>query len=117
MLKSLFLLLLLINAVLFAFGRGYLDSFSPAAHEPARLQTQFNTDKLKLLPPKDAQETKPAPAAAPAQSAPEQSPPELLAQAQPATAPAPQAAPPVVEACLEIGNFSLKRFHLTMSTD
>jgi hypothetical protein len=111
MLKSLFLLLLLTNAALFAFGRGYLDHFFPAAHEPARLQSQFNTDKLKLLPPKDAQETKPEPAAAtvqsaPEQSAPEQSPQELLAQEQPATAPAPQAAAPVVAACLEIGNFS-----------
>lgn len=117
MLKSLFLLLLLTNAALFAFGSGYLDGFFPAAHEPARLQSQFNTDKLKLLPPQEAQATKPEPAAAPAQSAPRQpqqqpqqpeqpqQPQQQPAKEPVATASAPQAAGPVVVSCLEIGNF------------
>lgn len=50
MLKILFGLLILINAGLFAYQQGYLDTLSPSNREPTRLTQQFNADKLKLTP-------------------------------------------------------------------
>jgi hypothetical protein len=48
-LKFIFWSLLCINAVLFAFSRGYLGNLKPSEHEPARIAKQLNTDKLQLL--------------------------------------------------------------------
>ena len=49
MLKFIFLSLLGINVVLFAFGQGWLGNFKPSEREPARIARQLNTDKLQLL--------------------------------------------------------------------
>lgn len=48
MLKFIFLSLLGINAVLFAFGQGWLGNFKPGEREPARIARQLNTDRLLL---------------------------------------------------------------------
>jgi hypothetical protein len=81
-LKFIFWSLLCINAVLFAFGRGYLGSFKPSEREPARIARQMNTDKLQLLSAASASAVKPAaaaPALAPAEApeAPEAAPAPL----------------------------------------
>ena len=49
MLKFIFWSLLAINAVLFAFGRGYLGNVKAGEREPARIARQLNTDKIVLL--------------------------------------------------------------------
>jgi hypothetical protein len=134
MLKFFFWTLLAVNGVLFAYERGYLESVFPSGREPARMAGQINADKVKIVPPPEANPpaapgTAEAPALPPASPAPEAAPP--AAPAQPAaTPPAGAKAPepkPVVEkvaataaqpaataaekkpdlmACLEIGNFN-----------
>ena len=86
MLKFFFWSLLAINAVLFAFGRGYLGNVKPGEREPARIARQLNTDKIVLL------------SAAAARNG----------GAGATTAPAgPDAAAPVLAvACAEVGNFA-----------
>ncbi|MFL6676311.1 MAG: SPOR domain-containing protein [Massilia sp.] len=68
MLKFVFWILLGLNAVLFAYGQGYLGTVGGNEHEPARLKTQQAADKLKLLPASEARSgaaaTPPAPTAA-----------------------------------------------------
>ncbi|MDP2107933.1 MAG: hypothetical protein Q8J67_02680 [Rhodocyclaceae bacterium] len=54
-----FLVLLLVNLLLFAWGRGYLGE-ADAGREPARLQQQIEPDKLRIL----AAEVKPVTSAA-----------------------------------------------------
>jgi hypothetical protein len=78
MLRFLFWILLLANAALFAYQRGYLESLLPSGREPSRMSEQLNADKIRLLPPEAA-----APAPAPLAAAPE----------------------PQPVACMEIGNF------------
>lgn len=91
MLKSIFFLLLLANGALLAYGQGYFDGFFPAAHEPVRLQSQFNTDKIRLLSAPGAAESKPE---------------SVALQAQPiASAAAPPAAAPSMLECIEIASF------------
>lgn len=51
MLKFFFWILLLANAVLLAFQQGYLEFWLPSGREPARMNNQFNADKIKLIPP------------------------------------------------------------------
>jgi hypothetical protein len=50
MLKFLFWSLLLANAVLFAYQRGYLGTWISDGHEPARRAAQFNPDKIRQIP-------------------------------------------------------------------
>jgi hypothetical protein len=88
-LKFIFWSLLGINAVLFAFGRGYLGNFKPGEREPARIARQMNTDKLQLLSAANVGALKPA--APPAEADP--------APAAPAVT---EAAAPLA-ACTEIG--------------
>jgi hypothetical protein len=89
-LKFIFWSLLCMNAVLFAFGRGYLGNAKPSEHEPQRIAKQLNTDKLTLLAPGAVV------AAKPAEPEPEPAP------AQPAQEAPVVAAPPPL-ACIEIG--------------
>ncbi|WP_019142144.1 SPOR domain-containing protein [Noviherbaspirillum massiliense] len=94
MLKLLFWLLLLANAVLLAFQQGYLEAWIPSGHEPARMNNQFNADKIRQIPA-DAASKLVAPPATPKVA--EQKPLEK---------------PPIL-ACAEIGNFTAddaKRF-------
>lgn len=93
MLKFFFSMLLLANAVLFAYQQGALDDLLPSGHEPARIGNQINADKVRLIP---APEAKPEPAPPPA--------------VQPVAAAAPKEEPLV---CAEVGNFTAddaKRF-------
>lgn len=89
MLKFIFLSLLGINVVLFAFGQGWLGNFKPSEREPARIGRQLNTDKLLLLSAASAGALRanvPAPAPEPAD--------------------APAATAGVLVACTEIGSVS-----------
>ena len=98
MLKFLFWSLLAINAVLFAFGRGYLGNFKAGEREPARIARQLNTDKLTLLSAAGARSAN-RPGAAGAGAAPG-------AAASVAPEPVVEATAPVLPvACAEVGNF------------
>lgn len=85
MLKFFFWILLLANAGLFAYQRGYLEMVAPSGREPARMTNQLNADKIKLIPAAEAESVsaKPAPDEAVVAEAPKT---EALA-------------------CVEIGNF------------
>ena len=101
MLKFIFLSLLGINAVLFAFGQGWLGNFKPGEREPARIARQLNTDRLLLLSPARAGAVKAAtaPAAVAAPEAPAPDAPTIAA------APATQAtSAAVLVACTEVGS-------------
>ena len=91
MLKLVFWALLGLNAVLFAYGRGYLGTPTGSEREPARLKHQLAADRLALLGEAEAKAL--AGSAAPAQEA---------AAAAPASGPAPAA--PL--ACVQAGPFA-----------
>lgn len=98
MLKFFFWILLLANAGLFAYQRGYFDVMLPSGREPARISQQLNADKIKLVPASAAQ---PAPAPA-APATPPTEPPVSAVEKKEETL-----------ACAEIGNFNAedaKRF-------
>lgn len=69
MLKLIFWSLLCINAVLLAYGQGYLGNFSGNEREPGRMKNQVNAGKLTLVNGARANAAG-APAAAAAASAP-----------------------------------------------
>jgi hypothetical protein len=112
--KFFFCLLLVANAVLYAFGQGYLGHFSGSEHEPERIRNQLNQNKLSLLAPPAASSTPTsaavstaeAPVQAPAPTAPTVAAAPAPAAAAPAPAPAPAARLVPALACAEIGNFS-----------
>jgi len=87
MLKFVFWLLAAINLLVLAIGQGYLGSFRSETREPARLQSQLQPGKIKLLSEAQAQAIVTPPAATPE---------------TPATPAAPQ-----TYACSEVGNFVL----------
>jgi hypothetical protein len=95
MLKFFFVCLLLANGALFAYQRGYLDTFLPDGHEPTRASRQLNADKIKLISASEAAAA--AAAAAPAVN---------NAPASAMDSPADAAVKPDVTACTEIGNFA-----------
>lgn len=101
MLKFLFWVLLLGNALAFAAGRGYLGDIGGKDREPGRLANQLNAAQIRILTASAAVETAPAaPVAA-------ETPP---AAAEPETpAPAPAAAKTI--ACYEIGPFPVADAH------
>ncbi|MGZ3158154.1 MAG: SPOR domain-containing protein [Burkholderiaceae bacterium] len=49
MLKFFFVCLLLANGALFAYQRGYLETWIPDGREPSRASRQLNADKIKLI--------------------------------------------------------------------
>jgi len=84
-LKLIFFLLLAANAALFAYGKGYLGSYSGNEREPARLKNQQNADKLHVISADEANAV-------------------AAAVAPPAPVPRNEAA---ATFCLEVGNFVL----------
>ena len=90
MLKFFFWILLLANAALFGYQQGYLDEIVSSGREPARMQNQFNADKIRVLPASAA-------ASAP-MTAPAVTPAETVAQKVDVKA--------EVQTCAEIGNFN-----------
>jgi hypothetical protein len=84
-LKLIFFLLLAANAALFAYGQGYLGSYSGNEREPARLKNQQNADKLHVISSDEANSLAAAVA-----------PPEPVPRNEPAA-----------RFCLEVGNFVL----------
>lgn len=85
MLKFFFWILLLTNAGLFAYQRGYLEMVAPSGREPARMANQLNADKIRLIPQAEAESVSAKPA-----------PNEAVVAEAPKTE---------VLACVEIGNF------------
>lgn len=55
MLRFLFVILLLSNALVFAYHRGHLDELVSTTREPARLQQQLNADAIQLVSAAQAQ--------------------------------------------------------------
>jgi hypothetical protein len=100
-LNFVFWLLLGLNAVLFAYGRGYLGNVSGGEHEPARVRNQVATDKIKVVAAAEAQA---AATAEKAEAAPSTDTPGTPTEA-PASAPAPAPAPAALVACTEVGTF------------
>jgi hypothetical protein len=49
MLKFFFWILLLVNAGLFSYQQGHLDTLMPSGREPTRISNQLNADKVKLI--------------------------------------------------------------------
>lgn len=132
MLKLLFWLLLIGNAVLFGMQRGYLGATPSERHEPKRLTQQLHPETLTILPANSEKLVSSAKADAPAgtvaavatadaakdakPSKPDATPPEAKAPAAEA-APAPPAAP--VVACTEFGNFNaveVRKFDAQLSS-
>lgn len=114
MLRFVFWALLCANALLFAWGRGFLGGAEPEQHEPARLRNQLSADRLVLLTGAQAQAI--AQAAAPAEPAAETS---AAAEAPAKAAEAPAAAPaaPAV-ACVEtdaLPAFEARRFETRLA--
>ena len=118
MLRFFFWILVLANAALFGYQRGYFEFWLPSGHEPARAGRQLNAEKIKLVAaPAPSSAAVPAPAPAPAVEpaavpAAETTPTDVAQQAAPiaAAVPEPPAPPPekkkpAVLACTEIGNF------------
>lgn len=111
MLKFFFSLLLLANAALFAYQRGYLEPLLPSGREPGRASRQLNADKIRLIPePKAAATPEATPDAAASATI-------SAATAEPVAVTAAAAAPvsktPAVLTCTEFGNFNAedaKRF-------
>ena len=101
--RFVFWALLCANALLFAYGRGFLGSFELEAREPARLRNQLAADKLVLLSGAQAQAI--AQAATPAETAADSA-TESVAAAEVPVVPVPPAvaAPPV--ACVETDAFA-----------
>lgn len=109
MLKFFFWILLLANAALFAYQRGYLDMFLPSGHEPARVANQLNADKIRVVPAPKASSL--AVAAAPAEPVVTAEPAAVAAEKKTVQAEGKADTPvvakkPDVIACTEIGNFS-----------
>lgn len=114
MLKFVFWILVALNALVFAFGQGYLGKFKGNEREPARMQHQLAAEKLTLLPmppgavpasaPAGTTDSAPGTPAAPAASAASTASTASTAPAAPAAAPASPAAP--LLACTEVGSFS-----------
>ncbi|MFC0251440.1 SPOR domain-containing protein [Massilia consociata] len=98
MLKFVFWALLAVNAVLFAYGRGYLGKVDEAEREPQRLKNQLATERMVMLSAAEAR--------AAADTAAPSPPPAEAAEPQPveqAPVPAPVAA---TIACTQAGPFA-----------
>jgi hypothetical protein len=54
LLKFVFWVLLAANAVLFAYGQGYLGTLEAGEHEPQRLKNQLAVERMVLLSPAEA---------------------------------------------------------------
>jgi hypothetical protein len=110
LLNFVFWILLGLNAVLFAYGRGYLGSVSGGEHEPARLRNQLAVDHIKAVGSAQAQAVA---AATKGEAA-----PDAATPAAPAETPAPASAPVALVACTEAGSFGAgeaKRFETRLA--
>jgi hypothetical protein len=114
LLNFVFWILLGLNAVLFAYGRGYLGSVSGGEHEPARTRNQLATDHIKPVAAAPAQA---AAAAGRGDTAPDTGIPATPTEA-PAPASTPAPAPAALVACTEAGSFGAgeaKRFETRLA--
>ena len=98
MLKFVFFVLLAANALLFAYGQGYLGKAGDGEREPQRLKNQLAAERLVMLTTAEARSTTGVPtAAAPAAPAPDPVAPAAVAAA---------AAPADIMACMRAGAFT-----------
>ena len=114
MLRFVFWSLLLLNAALFAYAKGFLGNGKGSEEERARIKPQLEPGKLVLLTnaQADAARAAPAPTPAPAAAA-----PAVAAGPAPAAVPA-TAAPAKALACIDVGTFSAgeaKRFEARLA--
>lgn len=105
MMKFLFVCLLIANGALYAYQQGYLETWLPSGHEPARAKKQFNTDKIKIIAAGESASatSSTSTTATTAETS------TTLALATTTTTLAAAAAPnkkPETLACTEVGNFS-----------
>jgi hypothetical protein len=112
LLRFVFWALLCANALLFAYGRGFLGGAEPEQREPARLRNQLAADKLVLLTGAQARAIAEAaaPSGTPAETA---AAAELPATATPVSAPAALAV-----ACVEtdaLAAFEARRFETRLA--
>jgi hypothetical protein len=110
LLNFVFWILLGLNAVLFAYGRGYLGSVSGGEHEPARLRNQLAVDHIRAVGSAQAQAVA---AATKGEAA-----PDAATPAAPAETPVPASAPVALVACTEAGSFGAgeaKRFETRLA--
>lgn len=104
MLKFLFLCLLIVNGLLFAYHQGHLEKIFPSGREPGRMSRQLNADKFKLIPAPGVTASVPASTSTVAASS-------EVAEPNPG-------AKPNLSACTEIGNFTgaeAKRFEARLA--
>jgi hypothetical protein len=107
-LNLVFWILLGLNALLFAYGQGYLGTASGNEHEPARARNQLGIDKIKVVSAGEAQ----AAAQAGKTEAPREAAVAAPARVAEAAPPAPSSAataapgvPKVLISCTEVGTF------------
>lgn len=93
MLKFVFWALLALNALLLAYGQGYLGKLEGGEREPQRLKNQLATERMLML------------SAAQARAAAETAPPDLAAPQRELPAPAAAPAPGTI-ACTQAGAFA-----------
>jgi cell division septation protein DedD len=108
-LKFVFWILVALNAVLFAFGHGYLGKVKGNEREPARIRQQVAPEMLTLLTATQAQ-AQAAASAAPAPPPADSSAPAPAPEPAPASAAAAAAAPQLL-ACTEVGTFGANTAH------
>jgi hypothetical protein len=104
MLKFLFLCLLIVNGLLFAYHQGHLEKMFPSGREPGRMSRQLNADKFKLIPAPGVTDSVSA-------STPSAVASSKLAEPDPGEK-------PNLSACTEIGNFTAaeaKRFEARLA--
>lgn len=100
--KLVFLFLVLVNVLLFAWQQGAFGRFSEGGREPERLSHQLESGRIRILSEQDVQQLKERAAQAKAEAAP--------TPAAPAAQPVAPAATSVVDlttaqACVEFGDF------------
>lgn len=106
MMKFLFVCLLIANGALYAYQQGYLETWLPSGHEPARAKKQFNTDKIKII---GVSESSSVTAVSTTATTAEPSSTSAGAATTTTTLTAAAAIPtkkPDILACTEVGNFS-----------
>lgn len=112
MLRSLVLILLIVNVTFFAWSQGWLNTLvgvrPDQQHEPQRLQQQVHAEKLDVVTEASRTTPPPSPLATPTETASASSAPQVAASAPPVPPPAASvaaASAPEPTVCLEAGPF------------
>lgn len=113
MLRSLVLILLIVNTAFFAWSQGWLNAWigvrPDAQHEPQRLTQQLHPERIAIVPVAQRDPSARARPGKAAASAPAAPPPSEVASAgasAPVSASLPAARPPEATLCIEAGPFN-----------